>query len=203
MCGAALTNCADEGQGFIAYWRWEATVSRATGDILDPPGWVASPGEYCLGPTDAALPPIAAIGGILATDFQRLLVNKGIVRVEPSGSTLVNYDTGFSTDAGRYELAPTRILGHRVEITANPERYDWYFGDGTSLADAGPGHEGTLDVSHRYTRTGQVGAYVVITWSGRFTVDGGAPQAVFGTAQTTSPATPVQVKQARAELVSR
>ncbi|MCW2598659.1 MAG: hypothetical protein JWM02_488, partial [Frankiales bacterium] len=69
--------------------------------------------------------------------------------------------------------------------------------------DAGPGRRDASDVIHRYADTGSVAPYVVITWTGTFTVDGGQQRDVFGTAQTTGPGTPLQVKQARAELVSR
>jgi hypothetical protein len=88
-------------------------------------------------------------------------------------------------------------------VTAYPKQYDWYFGDGTSALDAGPGQSESSDVKHRYTQTGEVAPYVVITWTGTFTVDGGQQRDVFGTAQTTGPGTPLQVKQARAELVTR
>jgi hypothetical protein len=202
ICVAAATSCKPQGQGLISYWRWEATVSRSTGKVIDPPGWVQSRGSYCLGPAAAGAPPVAAVGGILAAEFKNLLVMKGTVTIEPKGTTLVNYETGFSTEAHSYVLAPVSILGHRVVVTAIPQGYDWFFGDGETLTNAGPGQRGTQDISHTYRRTGAVAPYVVITWRGTFTVDGGPPQDVFGTAQTTSPTTPLRVKQARAELVS-
>lgn len=200
LCGAAVNSCLPTGQGIIQYWRWKATVDRRTGQVLDPPGWVPA-GEVCLGPGDAGVPPLAAIAGILATDFKKLLVVKAIANVEPRGTTLVNYETGFYTETGKYVLDPVTILGHKVVVTATPKQYDWHFGDGHEAIDAGPGRQGTLNVSHTYAETGSVAPYVVITWSGTFTVDGGTPRDVFGTAQTTGPGTPLQVKQARAELV--
>jgi len=68
--------------------------------------------------------------------------------------------------------------------------------------DAGPGQSGQTDVAHTYTDKGVVKPYVVITWSGTFTVDGGAPLDVVGTAVTTGDGTPLQVKEAHAQLVS-
>jgi hypothetical protein len=176
------------------------TVVRATGVEVSA---VQSAGTFCLGPQVVGVPPVAAIGGVLAAELQRLIVVKGRVIVRPKGTTLVNYDTRFFTDARSYVLAPVQLLGHRVLVTAYPKRYDWYFGDGTVAVDAGPGQSDASDVSHRYTRTGSVAPCVVITWTGTFTVDGGPSRAVFGTARTTGPGTPLQVKQARAELVSR
>ncbi len=184
------------------FWRYQATVDRATGKVVAP-GWTQSPGTYCLGPRDAGVPPLAAIGGVLAGDFQDLIVLKGVAVSDPKGSTLVNYETGFHTTATTYRLDPVTILGHSVRITATPERYDWYFGDGTKALDQGPGREGTLDVQHTYQSAGRVAPYVVITWSGTYTVDGGPARPVIGTATTTGPGTPLQVKQARAQLVSR
>jgi hypothetical protein len=115
----------------------------------------------------------------------------------------VNFDNGFWTEARTYALPAVQILGHRVVVTAKPEHFDWYFGDGASAMDAGPGRQGTTDVEHTYTDKGLVKPYVVITWSGTYTVDGGAPLDVFGTATTTGDGTPLQVKEAHAELVSR
>jgi hypothetical protein len=202
VCGAAISSCLPTGQGFVRYWVWEATVDRRTGLILDPPGWVQQTGTVCLGPAQQGIPVKAAIAGILARDFKDLIVVKGVAHVDPHGSTLVNFENGFWTDARTYSLAPVQLLGHRVVVTAKPERFDWYFGDGMSAPDAGPGRSGSTDVAHAYSDTGTVNPYVVITWSGTFTVDGGAPLDVIGTATTTGDGTPLQVKEARAQLVS-
>ncbi|MGZ6793893.1 MAG: hypothetical protein ACXVFV_13125, partial [Mycobacteriales bacterium] len=161
------------------------------------------PGTYCFGPGDAALPLIPAISSQLARDLQHLIVAKPATHVRPDGTTLVHYATQFSTDAATYALAPVQVLGHTVVVTAHPKTSDWYFGDGTTALDAGPGQPTDSDVTHTYTADGTVSPYVVVTWTGTFTVDGGAPHDVYGTAQTAGPGTPLQVKQARAELVTR
>ncbi|MCW2708845.1 MAG: hypothetical protein JWM22_2687 [Frankiales bacterium] len=203
VCGAALNSCQPAGQGLVRYWVWVAEVNTATGKILDPPGWVMQPTTVCLGPDSPGLPAKAAIGGILARDFKDLVVVKGVAHVDPEGSTLVNFDNGFWTDAKTYVLAPVQILGHAVVVTAKPERFDWYFGDGGTAMGAGPGRHGTTEVEHTYTHKGMVRPYVVITWSGTYTVDGGAALDVIGTATTTGDGTPLQVKEAKAQLVSR
>jgi hypothetical protein len=199
LCGGAVVPCQPPGSGLISYWRWEVTVDRATQAVRSV---VQSPGTFCLGPAVAGLPATAVIAGLLAADFQKLVVVKGKAIVKPKGTTLVNYDTGFYTDARRYVLAPVHILGHTVVVTATPKQYDWYFGDGTSALDAGPGQRDSSDVRHRYADRGSVAPYVVITWTGTFTVDDGQQRDVFGTARTTGDGTPLEVKQARAELVS-
>lgn len=200
-CMAATTICDQLGPGYLAFWKYEATFVRATGAIV-PPGWQFTD-TVCLPPGSPLLDPRAAIPGIVERDFKSLVVLKGVAISQPGGSTLVNYKTGFYTDARRYTLPPVDVLGYTVVITAEPAQYDWYFGDGDTMIDGGPGAKDTLDVNHTYTRTGQRAPYVVITWTGTFTVDGGAARPVIGTATTTGAGTPLQVKQARAELVTR
>lgn len=201
LCGAAAFSCQPQHQGLIRYWEWVVTIDRATGGEL---GVVQRPGTYCIGPDQAGLPPMAAIAGLVSAEFQRLKVDVGTVRSEPGPRTLVNLETGFSTNASApYALPVATILGHRVVVTATPESYEWFFGDGSSLRTDSPGAPGTLDVSHTYHATGELAPYVVVTWSGTYTVDGGAPQAVLGTAGTIGPTTRLQVAQARAELVSQ
>jgi hypothetical protein len=202
VCGAALNSCQPTDAGLVRYWVWVADVDRATGKIVDPPGWVQQSQTACFGPAQQGIPVKAAIGGMLASEFQKLVVLKGVAHVDPHGSTLVNFENGFWTEAKTYVLAPVQILGHTVVVTAKPERYDWYFGDGTAAIDAGPGRQGETGVAHTYEDTGVVRPYVVITWSGRFTVDGGAPLDVIGTATTTGDGTPLRVKEAHAQLVS-
>lgn len=199
LCGAAVTTCQPPNTGLIAYWRWEVTVQRTTGKELTV---TQSPGTYCLGPGNAGLPLIPALTSQLTRDLQRLIILRPATHVRPNGTTLVNYPTQLYTDATTYTLDPVTLLGHTVVVTAHPKTYDWYFGDGTSTLDAGPGQATDSDVRHTYTTPGTVSPYVVITWTGTFTVDGGAPHEVYGTAQTTGPGTPLQVKQARAELVT-
>jgi hypothetical protein len=201
LCGAAVFSCQPPGGGLVRYWEWVVTVDRATGAER---GVVQRPGTFCVRPAQVGLPLVAAIGGVVAAEFQRLRVTVGVVRSEPGPRTLVNLETGFWTDArGPYGLSAVRVLGHRVVVTATPVSYEWLFGDGSSLRTEGPGASGTLQVSHTYRETGVLGARVVVTWSGSYTVDGGAPRAVVGTARTTGPVTRLQVVQARAELVSR
>jgi hypothetical protein len=85
---------------------------------------------------------------VINRDFKKLVVLKGTAEVRPSGTTLVNYATELSTEAGSYVLDPVTILGRQVVITAKPKQDDWYFGDGASAVDAGAG-----PVMHTYRRT--------------------------------------------------
>lgn len=195
-CTGSATTCTDHGPGYASYWRWQATVDRATGQVLTPPGWTQSPDSYCLGPTDPGASPAASISALVAAQFQHLLVQRAHVTTDPSGRTLVNYETRLSTDATAYDLPALTLLGHTVHVRATPTAYTWTYGDGTTDTD-------DATTTHLYRTTGTLTPAVTITWSGTYTVDGGPPQQVIGTAQTPSRPTTLVVQQARAQLTSR
>ena len=56
-------------------------------------------------------------------------------------------------------------------------------------------------VEHIYRTAASVGAHVVIEWSGTYRIGGGAQLPITGTATTVGDAAPLEVKQARSELV--
>ena len=201
LCAAAVTTCPQPG--FVRFWIYEAKFSGTTNQIIGDWYQVTDPTTICLGPGAPGVPKPVVNAAQIERDFKRLVVLQGLARVQPAGTTLVNFDTAFYTEAGAYDLPPITILGSRVQVRATPVSYDWFFGDGAQAPNAGPGARGTTQVSHRYLGTGPVGPYVVITWAGSYTVDGGAAQQVVGTAQTTGPPTALRVAQARSELVSR
>jgi hypothetical protein len=199
LCGAAVNSCSNPAE--IAFWVWTQSVD--IGSAPDPNGWVRQLGSVCLGPHDPGLRPDAAINAYLATEFKRLMILKADVHAQPNGNTLVNYDTGFYSTTRDVVLPEFPLLGMTIRVTAHPQSYDWDFGDGTTVVDAGPGAKDALDVAHTYRRTGEVRVLLAVTWTGTFTVNGGPPRDVFGTAQTRSLPSPLRVKQARAELVTR
>ena len=200
LCGAAVNTCLPLGVGIIRYWEWTVTYRTVDASVVS---IVALLGSFCVAPEVAGPPAAVVIAGIVERDFKTLVVARGTAEVQPRGTTLVNYPTKFFTSAREYVLPAVTILGRRVVITARPQSYDWFFGDGQSALDVGPGQARDSEVRHVYGATGLVAPYVVITWSGTFTVDGGPVQQVFGTARTTGPGTALQVKQARAELVTK
>ena len=201
LCAAAVTTCPQPG--FVRFWIYEAKFNGTTNQIIGDWYQVTNPTTICLGAGAPGVPKPIVIAAQIERDFKRLVVLQGLARVQPAGKTLVNFQTAFYTEAQAYDLPPITILGSRVQVRATPVGYDWFFGDGAQAGNAGPGAKGTTQVSHRYAGTGPVGPYVVITWAGSYTVDGGAAQQVVGTAQTTGPPTALQVAQARSELVSR
>ena len=119
--------------------------------------------------------------------------------MSPAPDTLVRIPTVFTTSAPASYDIPLTLLGRSVVITATAATYTWHFGDGTSASTSSPGTQGRVE--HVYTESAPRSAYVVIEWTGTFTVDGGPAQQVNGTATTTGDPVAIEVKQARTELV--
>jgi hypothetical protein len=160
--------------------------------VLDPP-------FVCLGPEDPTLDPTVAIAAIVQRDFRRAVVLKGNAEVSPKPDTLVNIPTRFSTDAPDSYDIPLTLLGQPVTITATARRWTWHFGDGTTASTTATGTDGRVE--HTYRTAAAVGAHVVIDWSGTYRIGGGAQLPITGTATTVGDPTPLEVKQARSELV--
>lgn len=188
LCDAALT-CPDPDE--VKFWKWQ---SREIDGEWTP--WTLVD-TVCLGPDDPAVDPAVAIPAIVQRDFQRVVVLKGGAEVTPRPDTLVNVVTKFRTDAPvSYEI-PLSILGQSVVITAKAEKHTWHFGDGqTATSYAADGY-----AEHTYAHATIEQAYVVITWSGTFSVNGGPSRPITGTVQTTGDAVDVVVREARSELV--
>ena len=157
------------------------------------------PPSLCVGPSERALDPTVAIAAVVQRDFQRVVVLKGGVEVSPEPDTLVNIPTRFSTDAPDSYDIPLTLLGQSVTITATAQRWTWHFGDGTTASTTAAGTKGRVE--HTYRTAGSLGAHVVIEWSGTYRIGGGAAQPITGTATTVGDVAPLQVKQARSELV--
>ncbi len=198
-CGAAVTTCPKPGD--IRLWRYTRQVRN--GVPVTPWQLVTSPLYVCLGPTNPVVRPKVAVPALVNREFKRLVVLRGVTAVEPAPQTLVNLETTFSTDAPRSYPIETTILGQQVHITAKAESYTWHFGDGATGTTSEPGAAGSAQVAHTYTRPGRLAAYVVISWSGTFTI-GTDPTVlpVDGTATTRGPAAPLGVREARSQYES-
>jgi hypothetical protein len=191
LCGAAVETCPDEGE--VRFWKWQRTYNQ----IRDEWGPWQLVDTVCLGPDEPAIDPAVAIPAIVQRDFKRVVVVKGSADVSPKPDTLVNVATRFRTDAPASYDIPMSILGQSVVITAKAEKYVWHFGDGMTATS----YEVDGYVEHTYRQAVSRQAHVVITWSGSFTVNGGASQQIAGTATTTGDPVEVVVREARSELV--
>ncbi len=207
ICPGASTLCANTPEAAdLAFWVWSRTYRPGLPEAAHAP-FVRQPGFVCLGPQEAQaaqVPTVAQVAALVQRDFQRFVVVKGETVIDPPERTLVNVDTIFSTPtSAAVTLDPLTLLGRRVLITIRPETYTWHFGDGTSQTTTTPGRPRVKDVTHVYRRAAAVSPYVVISWSGTFTVDGSEPLTVQGRATTTGPGTPLRVLTAQSELVAR
>jgi hypothetical protein len=143
--------------------------------------------------------PTVAIAAIVQRDFQRVVVLKGKAEVSPAPDTLVNIPTRFTTDAPASYDIPLTLLGQSVTITATARRWTWHFGDGESAAPPQP-----APMVGSSTRTGRP-RRPARTWRS----SGRGPTASAAAPSCPSPAprrrsgdpTPLEVKQARTELV--
>ncbi len=134
--------------------------------------------------------------------------------VEPVGNvTLVGLDTFYRVEwsaegfqPGEVEaIDPARMLGYKVDIRPRLTGLMYRFGDeqefGPTPSLGGRWPDGPI--RHLYRRTGAYSVNVAVTWGADFRIDGGEWAEVPDSVTVAGPATPVQVKQARAVLVQR
>ena len=141
---------------------------------------------------------------LTAEDFQRLPLVPSITSYQPANGTgLVNMPLIVLADPAPQTLVAT-VLGADVTVRAIPTVFSWNFGDGSEvLATSDPGLPyPDQTVFHVYTTPGSYQVQLVTTWIGEYQVGGQGPWlAVTGTAQTTSPAYPETVVEAKSRLV--
>jgi hypothetical protein len=165
-----------------------------------PQQWVQT-GPGCLAPGQAG-GQAAVVPVVTGEDFRRLPLPAGHVHVQPgSGRTLVNVATNVYVEAS-VAVLPTTVLGFPVRVRATPVEYQWTFGDGQSLrtADAGAPYP-ELRTTHIYLAPGSVRLGLTTVYRGQYSVADGPWLAIAGTASVASPAQPLTVIAARAELV--
>lgn len=124
------------------------------------------------------------------------------LHVQPDGQTLVNVDTIFYTEPQTLETS-IELLGHTIDIQAEPVAYTWVYGDGTKRTTTEPGSPyPNKDVTHRYLRpANQVAARVDTVYAVRFAIDGGDWTDLGDNLVATGPSTPVEVREALPVLV--
>jgi hypothetical protein len=194
-CGHALFGCPPGDM------RWRAYFTDAA---RTPPDFWHFNGEYCLGPMPTI--DLAAVRREVDRIFhQDLPLPAGTVQSRPPGGTLVNLPTLFATSTGTGPISfQVTALGLRVALTATPTAYRWDFGDGQTLTTYTAGDLTARDTTHTYRQpaTGSP-VRVSIDWAGHYRIAGiSRTFTVTGQVTTTSPATPVPVREARDQLVA-
>ena len=200
---AALTCPADYQ---VRFWIWHRETAFGPGN---PAGgtvgeWRQEPGTFCLGPDDPGITPIGAVIAAVQTGFQSLPLPSVAPQVQPAPTTLVNIPTSFSAgSADPVTLTTEPLAGIVVTVVATPVEWMWTFGDGSTLTTTTPGRPGTDDITHVYRRAQVEGASVRVTWTGTFSLPGSAEQfPVRNPAFTQGPVTPVDIREARTQLVA-
>lgn len=125
------------------------------------------------------------------------------VRIQPGERTLVNVETIFYTRPEQFRRR-IDLLGFAIDLVAEPVRYDWHHGDGTTAATNKPGRPyPAMDVTYRYLEPAdEVAPSVDVTYQVRYRIDGG-PWATLGqTLQAPGPAASIEVKEAAPVLTT-
>lgn len=188
-CELATTQCAAPR---LFYWQYRSSDGVA---------WQLT-GTRCLTRQEAV--DGEAVPGLTLADFRRLPLPGQAVVLEPgNGYALVGVP--LNAVAGTAQVAlTTTVLGAGVAVRATPVAYTWDFGDGTVLGpttDPGAPYP-ALGTTHTYERGGDVTVTLTTTYAGEFSVQGGAFQAVAGTADVASPPVPLAVLTGSGALVA-
>ncbi len=132
--------------------------------------------------------------------FERLPLPQLPTLQQPPGDALVGLPVIFFTDGPTTQGYSLDIRGFTVDIVATADAFTWRTGDGTDLTTTDPGAPyPDHTVTHDYA-SGTYTASLTTTWSGVFSVDGGASVDVPGTTTTTGPPVTFTVVEARAVL---
>ena len=184
---AAARACADPVER-----QWRLWARRANG-AWDPLG------TQCFGrpPTVADTPRPTVTPGLVLTALRRIGLPAIEAKTQPEDKTLVNFDTIFYAEPQTFRRTIT-LLGQSVEVEAQPSRYVWHHGDGTSAATTSPGAPyPSKDVVHQYRDAHRtVQARVDVVYSARFRVGGGAWQDIAETVTIAGPPTPLRISEA-------
>jgi hypothetical protein len=153
----------------------------------------------------------------IAAVQQRLvrLVPGSALGLAPQHVTLVNMQTVIWVEAPPVRtLGPLAILGHRVSVTLAFDHVRYDYGDGATDDAAGPGrpYDRAADLcktrmcpgydGHVYADTGHVTVTATVSWTVRFTVDGGSAINIPGTVTGPTASAPLTINQARGVLVA-
>ncbi len=134
---------------------------------------------------------------LVLTALRRIGLPAIQARTQPEDKTLVNFDTIFYAEPQTFTRTIT-LLGQSVDVEAQPTRYVWHHGDGTSAATSTPGAPyPSKQVTHAYTDAHRtVLASVDVVYSARFRVGNGAWQDISETVTIAGPSTPLRISEA-------
>jgi hypothetical protein len=200
LCPTAMTLCSATPDPYdLGYWVFTAPAGPPAPTAAS---WRAT-GEFaCRSAADAG-DPAAAQPVVTAEDFRRLPLPAAGVKVQPPNRrTLINVPTNLYTDVDPVVL-PTTVLGQAVRVRATPLRFHWTYGDGSALTTTNPGAPyPDLRTAHTYRRPGTRELGLSTTYSGEYSVGGGAWLPIDGLATVDSPGSTLTVLAAENRLVA-
>ncbi|MGN6089395.1 MAG: hypothetical protein ACTHNT_08900, partial [Actinomycetales bacterium] len=186
-------NCP-EGADYVRYFAWDVTFQTASGLPIS----AATLPAVCRRPADVAAQAAVTPGDVLAA-FRRLPLKGATVKVAPSPTTLVNFDTEFDVTSSEQDFNIT-LLGQAVDIRAVPDTCVLAPDD---PADPAATQDGPCaDVTtYAYRGAGDARAVVRVTFRGQWRLAGGAWQNVPGTVTVDSAPVDLAVREAAGRLV--
>lgn len=170
-------------------------------------------GTVCLG--EGATPvSLTDVQGAVRAYVDRLVPPAPTLQMRPAGgTTLVNLPTLFLADGSATAAGRLFPAGITVDVRAVAASWTWRIGgDSATFTTSFPGrrydlrHDPRTDpdyyASYAFRTTGAHHVTCTVSWTATATVPGLGELPVQGTVQRTSAPLPVQVKEARAELVA-
>lgn len=200
MCMAAATYCQD---GRVGFWIWHqvTTYTRDTdGTVTTDVGpWKQEYGAFCLGADDPGVPTIGKVVSWVQDNLSNVGIVPATVIAAPAPRTLVNLETRLSAGSADVVDIPASTPWAQVVIHAKPLHWRWTYGDGTRSPLLS-----TPDTTHVYREARlHKGVMVEVEWGGTFSVAGDpTPYPIVGTAVVPSAPIMLDVREARAQLVS-
>ena len=135
-----------------------------------------------------------------ASAFARIPLPHPASIAQPTGKTLVNFDTIYHAERGTPDALAHAVLG-RGSASGRHRRLRWVFGDGETLTTetAGAAYP-NREVVHRYQRAGTFRHQVEVAWTARWALDGGPFKDVPGSVTTNGQKTALRVVEATPSL---
>ncbi len=138
---------------------------------------------------------------MVLNEIRRIGLPHLATHTQPEGTTLVNFDTIFYTEAQPFSATVT-LLGQQVEVVAEPTRYTWRHGDGTTTETSSPGEPyPSKEITYRYSNAHTtVRPRVDVTYTARFRVNGGSWRDIDETVTVLGPEGSLEVSEATPTL---
>jgi hypothetical protein len=203
-CAGALQMCSSTPDpADLMFWRFAATRTPAptgTGGITS--SWTSA-GMLCLRRDRV---PGTAVPAFTATDLARLPLPASRIQVQPAGRAVLCCNRDVPTNLFTTDTPATfdvRLLGTPITVHASPVSWTWAYGDATNATHTRPGGPyPDLSTAHTYTHPGTYTITLTTAWTGTYTLPGGPPIPIDGTATVTSLPATLTAIETRAHLVA-